>query len=189
MASPIVTNTSAQLNGGSLVVGFSTVLTDAQIKTLPTTPVSCVSAPGAGLRLKVVAATLYIHSLGAYTNVDTTNSGLIFSYTDFTDDYLATGPCNISTLASPLVALSTFLNGSSYVYDCSTPFSSVISAGAKSGDTGGRLSTASPAITLASIENKAIFLSLDNNSAGVLTGGNGSNTLTATVYVAYEAVS
>src|SRR6476659_156702 len=72
MAGRILTNTSAQLNGGAMIVSFTTTLTDAQIKASPTTPVSVVAAPGAGFRLKVVAATGVLDTAaGGYTNINT----------------------------------------------------------------------------------------------------------------------
>lgn len=46
------------------------VLTDAQVKALPTTGIQIVPAPGAGKALSFVAGLAVAHKVAGYTNVD-----------------------------------------------------------------------------------------------------------------------
>jgi len=51
---------------------MTTILTDAQIRALPTVPVEVVAAV-AGKRIRPLGATLLMNLVGAYTNVSTNN--------------------------------------------------------------------------------------------------------------------
>jgi hypothetical protein len=188
MSSPVVTNTSAQLNGGSMVVGFATALTDAQIKALPTTPVLVKAAPGAGFRLKVMGASIRVNSTaGVYTNVNTTSCTVVLTHTDATDTYLAIGPVNIGTLTTPITAATEFFSAAaSYTADFVAPGVFGHDSGAVSGGQEWVVSPMNEGTVFT--ENLGVFLCIDNHSSGNLTGGNASNSGVLTIYVAYEAV-
>jgi hypothetical protein len=189
MASPIVTNTSTQLNGASLVYGFTTALTDAQIKALPTTPVSVVAAPGSGLRIKILGATMRVNqAAGAYTNVNTTYAVIALTHTSAAGDWVAQGPVNDSSMAAGALTIATnFLNSTTpQFYDFTVPALFPYGKGAQSGLVGWNTS-GNFAITDSA--NVAVFLSMDNNGSGVLTGGNASNSGAVTIYYAVEATA
>jgi hypothetical protein len=191
MASPIVTNTSAQLNGRSLIVGVTATLTDAQIKASPTTPVSIVSAPGAGMRLRVLGASGVLDCTGgAYTNINTTYcAAMVLCYTDAASGvWQAMAPyLNDASLATPFTRATIGLGGTTKTYvNYIVPNMNGLNAGASSGATEWVAQPDLPLVALC--ENQALFLSTDNNGSGVFTGGNVANSYHVTVYICYEAV-
>jgi hypothetical protein len=187
MASPIVTNTSTELNGAALVYGFKTDLTNAQILALPTTKVQVIAATGANTRARVLGATLQIDSsAGAYTNVNTTYN-LVILTPGASGDWLAMGPVNDATLATPLTqATQFFANAGRHFFDCVVPGVVALDGGASSGATAW---TQGQTYALVDVVNTIVYLSMDNNGSGVLTGGNASNSGRVWVYYTVEATS
>jgi hypothetical protein len=186
MASPIVTNTSAQLNGATLVMGFSTSLTDAQIKALPTTPVTLVAAPASGYRIKVLGGTARVQfSGGAYTNINTTYCAVVVQVPGA---YWLCTPLGIndSTLAAPLTRVTTIFGATSLGVIDLAPLAQPVDSGASSGDEGWYVSTTSASV--ATVEAQAVQIAADNNGSGVFTGGNSANTLKITLYYAVEPI-
>jgi hypothetical protein len=145
--------------GGATEVTYysrKTVLTDAQIKALPSTPVELVPAPGAG---KVVMVSDYVWQVktpGAdYTNIEfgeTSSITLIYG-ADYQDD-ASEGFENIGFC---------FENNRINRF-CGVGFLQV-----KTWEE-------------AAIINKAVYLYAENGSSGNFTGGHASNTLEITVF-------
>lgn len=143
------------------------ILTDAQIKALPTTPFEILPTPGEGKMIKYVSGMMVLDTVaGAYTNVGaTTASGYYLTYEGGAD-------------ASNYNMLSIFYQAGQlrFVPNISTPFN-------KNPD-GNLLDT----FTLVSnVVNKNLTLSVYNddgadNDAGDFTGGHADNTLEVTVF-------
>jgi hypothetical protein len=154
----------------------TTVLTNAQIKTLPTTPVTLVAAPASGLRIKLLAASAKSVIVSNYTNIDAT-------YSDIDLAYSASGPLLAIPIFDDPTAVSTGLTGllasgaGTFLADFVVPFSD--------------LATYWPAVTAQTSSSESalpLLLKGDNNGSGALTGGNAGNSLTITVYYALESV-
>jgi hypothetical protein len=187
MASPILTNTSAQLNGGSMVVGFTTTLTDAQIKALPTTPVTLVAAPSSGTRIKVIGGSASLNcSAGAYTNINTTYC--VLSVQVPAGYWVSIPLCvNDTSLTRALTGVTTLFGATSTRIIDLAPLANPVNPGAKSGSSAAWfVPTSSPLSS--DVNGTAVQLAADNNGSGNFTGGNASNTLKVTLYIAYEAI-
>ncbi len=186
MASPVVTNTSAQLDGASLVYGFATTLTNAQTIALPTTPVQILAAPGVGFRINIINASFAVKAAaGAYTNIDTTYAALALTHSDKTDLWLTAPVVNDNT--TPLAQLTAFLGTAANAVYTSPAYTTAFNSGAASG--GSQYVTGLTIPLWTSTANLGVYLSIDNSAAGVLTGGNVANHLIVTIYYAVEAIS
>jgi hypothetical protein len=165
----------------------TTTLTDAQIKALPTTPITLVAAPASGLRVKPFACSFRTaFTAGAYTNINTTTAALQLQTP--TADLLSCLIMNDSSLTVPLTKLTTFFNAAQLrLVDVPIPFMEAIDAGSVSGTTG--IVKTGISTTPAHTNGVALQLAIDNNGSGALTGGNAANTLTVTLYYALESVS
>jgi hypothetical protein len=151
------------------VVAATVSLTDAQIKALPTTPITIVSAPAAGYRNKLIGASLRLTSTsGAYTNIDTADA-----YIAFFLDTVRVSSYIYNLTAGSVTKLTDFLGAAHIkVADMIPLVDQAVSAMG----------------SVATLEAEALVLKVYNNAAGVLTGGNAANTLKATAYYAVEAL-
>jgi hypothetical protein len=149
-------------------------LTNAQIKALPTTPITIVSAPGSGKRIKLIAVTLNASfAAGAYTNVDTNGSDLVIIGDG--GDWLVSPLVN-DTGAS-ITLLTDFFHAANTVTDL---------APVAIYPTGGWNKYNDPPSPTGNLDNHAIQIGMDNGSN--LTGGNNANSLTVVLYYVVEAL-
>jgi hypothetical protein len=165
-------------NGGQYVrKGAAVVLTDANVKALPTTPITLLAAQGANTWARLVGLTLDADfAAGAYTNVDT--DGFMWAYYDGASDEIASEyvPNSVSLSLNKLTALT---SAGSWVAHL-RPYGEAYET-----DTWGTVGTIH---TRANVVNVAIKLTVDNDGSGAFTGGNAANTLTVTPYFVIESV-
>jgi hypothetical protein len=168
-------------------------LTNAQIKSLPGTPVQIVAAPASGYRIKLIGATLRLrNNSGAYTGVSAIYAGLQFQAPAVA--WQSFSLQNDNSLATPLTKLTDFLavthnpatTGAGGVVDFAAPYVAPISGGA-AGNEGYPTTVMSNAEV--DLDGTALEIGLYNNgSATDLGGGNAANTLKVTVYYVIEAL-
>lgn len=147
------TLTTPTLFAGVQLGAFVATLTNAQIKALPTTPITLIAAPGSGKRIVPIKGVWRAVIVAAYTNINATFSKLRLVYgnnlweasTAVTD---GVSPAELSSLIATTGTRSVPL----HEWD----------------------DQPQPA---ANVENAALGISMDNNSSGDLTGGNVGNSL------------
>ena len=157
LTSPVLTSPVIG-TGGPALRSATLTLTDAQIKALPTTPISFITAPGTGRRIIPVKGQWRADtSAGAYTNIDATLAKLRLVY-------------------GATVALA-----SAEVMDDGAPgaFTSLL-GGAAVKSVGLHYWDEDP-VAVSSVENAAVQVSIDNSASGNLTGGNAANSLRVTL--------
>ncbi len=166
------------INGGRIQVGANqvadyvqqtTTLTDAQIKALPTTPITLVAAPGAGLSIEPLFLVLYAKtSAGAYTNLDAAG----YLGTDHSAG-VSWVPNDTSITAGSATRLSDLLGSTTPHSVRLLPYQDTEGTHAHGFVT---------VVTDTSFQlNAALHLTLENHASGNLTGGNAANTLQVTV--------
>lgn len=158
-------------NGGASIFTKIVPLSNAQIKGLPTTPVTIVSAPGSGKRVKVVSASLVLDtSASAYGAVNATYCAVTLSYTDKTGPWAGIILLNDSTTTPAMDRATAALTATRIgVIDIPVPYADLIGA-----DWWVALP---PAVQPSSdFDNKALVICADNNAAVDFNGGNAANT-------------
>lgn len=158
-----------------------TDLTDAQVKALPTTPITVVAAAGSGFAVRVVSCALYAKfASGGYTNVNTTFAYLSLGAANNVNDSL--GIANDNTTTPAITQATKFFNNTNKrmmlePYKVSVPVSAASGYILTTGEDG-----VFPADLFADLDNTGIAITMDNNSSGNLTGGNASNKLRVFTY-------
>jgi hypothetical protein len=144
--------------GDSLIQTATVTITDAQTKSLPTTPVQIVAAPGTGKRLILFTAQLIINNTaGVYSNVD---AGFYFFFTAGQESASIRNEAGWILTDGSEPGLATFVTFLA------------LSSGVLNGDSD----------YASGYDNGSIMLKASNAAAGNLTGGNAANTIKATVY-------
>jgi len=183
--SSVVVNAGNQLEG--LVRRTTVVLSDADILALPSTSVPIVTPPS-GYRIKPIAGTWNLDSSnGAYANVDPTYAALLIA-TQSSGYFMYGVIANDSTIApTPLTELTDLLGSAwSKVFDMFPPADMIQGAPGPRSWVQNYPPANMPGV--ADLDGVPLVVYFDNNGAGNLTGGGAGNTLTVTLYWAYEAV-
>lgn len=160
-----MTNITVDSTQASAIIPYlkKIVLTNAQIKALPTTAVDIVAAPGAG---KLIVL------LHGHTNIDTTAGGYVVDSGCRWQLFLGTK--EITGLAQPELALATTPG----IYFL--PFPEFASPGS-GGDAGYLITTPKDEDQ---IVNQPLRIRDNYNGVPDYTGGNAANTVSVTVYYA-----
>jgi hypothetical protein len=170
-----------EAGGLSLAKIFTTTvtLTDAQIKALPTTPITLVAATGANTFIKVLAVTYVADTAAsAYTNLNATYVDIHLTLGTY---YCSYEPINDSTVTPALVGVTDLLGGAAItLHENGQP-----SLAAVTGAPGYavNINHASP-----SHYNQPLQIAIDNNGSGNLTGGNAANSMKVIVLYAVLSV-
>jgi hypothetical protein len=152
-------------------------LTDAQIKSLPTTPITIVAAPASGFRVRALHVSFSVDTnAGAYTNINA-------MYADIHGgDYGLYGLIDDATPVPALTNLTQILGSAARtVYDVSIPNNAAIGTGI------GYVQNTNVE-TKAAVDAVAFQLAGDNSGSGNWTGGNAANTMKVTLYYVIEAL-
>lgn len=185
---PVANGGSGLSSGWCPVLKATTTLTDAQIKALPTTPITLIAAPGAGNFIKILGGTVIKDSAaGAYTNINTTYCAVPTIQYDATGLWATTAPfVNDSTLTTALTVATDLMGATAiHVMHLVAPGTTGFDAGATSG-TSEWVMVGEQSVK-ADWENKAIIVQADNNGSGAFTGGNAANSMKIILYYIVEA--
>jgi len=154
----------------------TTTLTDAQVKALPTTPITLVAAPGAGLAIEPLYAVAFCKAAsGAYTNINAAG-WLTIRYAS--TDAMSYLPNDALITAGSATRLSDLLGSTTPRRVKFVPYQDTEAVDGW-GPVPGVIQTSF-------VTNAALTILIDNAAGGVLTGGHAANTLT--VVTAYQIV-
>lgn len=155
----------------------TTTLNDAQIKALPTTPITVLSAQGSSSFAWPLYVFLWAKTTGgAYTNIDSA-AYLGFHYATSAYEPLSWIP---NDAVIPTTNFTSLLGGAAN----STAF---VLPGMRSENVNdwGLLG---PVLTTSSVTNLALQILIGNGGSGNLTGGNAANSLVVDVYYVVRSV-
>jgi hypothetical protein len=169
----------AVLEPGSLLVA-TVVLTDAQIKAMPTTPIQVVAAQGSGFAIELLQARLSTALTSAYTNVNA--DGYIVLRMSGGDEHSAY-VLNDSSSGIGLTYLTTLLTEAEASVSLGKWLETTDPAAGRG---------AIPHVSTSAYDNEALQIMSVNGAgspfAGDFTGGNAANTMTVRVWYAKVAV-
>jgi hypothetical protein len=157
-------------------------LTNAQIKALPTTPITLVAGQGSGFRICIESVSMQLEaSAAAYTNINATYSVLQLTYAGDTS-WLTNPIANDTTVNQLQVFLGT---ASDKVWQ-----GTCLLEGRNYGPSPGFGEyVIGQALATSVTNNTAVQISMDNNGSGVLTGGNAANFLRVRVLFHVEPIA
>lgn len=150
------------------------VLTDAQVKALPTTPFKLVVAPGAGYRIVPFLVDFYVELTGAYTNVNAAAYAYVALGADDWSSYIA----NDAGVA--LTDLTALLNTNAKSSLQLLRFTNDVAEAAGWGNVA--------AVSPAGYENVELNFVVNNAAAGNFTGGNAANKFHITTYYTIQPI-
>lgn len=154
-------------------------LTDAQIKALPTTPITIVAAPGSGLALLPLYGGLFSKTTsGAYTNIDA--AGYTEVLVGASALILATVPNDAAITNGSTTRLTQLLGSTTPRYAPLVPYMDTEDV-----DQWGPIPHL---VDTAAITDLPMTIDISNGGSGNLTGGNAANALKVVVFYAIEAV-
>ena len=142
-----------------------TVLTNAQVKALPTTPVQLIPPQGTDRAIVAIIGTLELVWVADYTNLDA-DSRLFFESSNF--------------FSQLIPAFETHGSGMSAIFAAGIPTYSV--APAYTNQDGAKNLIQNSGYALNQVSNLGMILYIDNQAAGNLTGGDPGNSLIVTVF-------
>ncbi len=147
------------------------VLTDAQIKALPTTPITMVAAQGSGKFIVPVSLNLELNATsGGYSNINGYSWIALSSATsNDASGYIG----NDNTISPAMVNLTNFLSSANHR-------ATQIPVPATWSDPGGWGVLAAVQGGSISVFNSALTIYADNSGSGNFTGGNAANSLIVT---------
>ncbi len=174
-----VAMSSASASTGGNIQKATVTLTDAQVKALPTTPITLVAAQGSGFQIIPIMSVLRAKfSAGAYTNINAAAlMGTEYAGGQDQSGYLANvaGATPVLTKVTTLlgannstVVLQPYVQNVEPIADEWGVFPSIQSTG--------------------NLDNVALRVYVDNGGSGNFTGGNAANTLPITTYYTVEPV-
>lgn len=147
--------TTPQADATLLIKRAELVLTDAQIKALPTGDLPVVPAQGEGTAIHVIAARLIIDTTaGAYTNIDASAKGLLYSGDD-ASSYFPVGSSGTDAFSSAGIKTIPIVSAS-------FPDGNILANRWAAKD---------------DVEDVSVDISVGNGAAGAFTGGHASNTM------------
>lgn len=151
-------------------------LTDAQIKALPTTPITLVAAPGASKVVVLDRVYGYLDSAaGAYTNINAAAYGYIeYAAGSLASSYLT----NDATLTPARAYFSAVFGAATKNWFPLAPYEDTVET-----NEWGNLS--SPVLQSQSA-NSLLRFTVSNGGSGNLTGGHSANTLKFVIYYSVE---
>lgn len=147
-------------------------LTDAQIKALPTTPITLIAAPASGKRIHLVSASIRTDTAaGAYTNINTTYSAIAMYYLGDFSVWVSMGIVNDNVPTPDITRLTDMIGVAQLASANVTAYN----------DTPGNGWVLPVNITSTTSDAKALAIAADNNGSGAFTGGNAANSMTVDV--------
>jgi len=157
-------------------------LTDANIKALPTTPITLVAAPGSGFKILPHIVHIQINdAAGVYTNINATYAACFLYYLGDTSQWTNIGIVDDSVYT--LTGFTSMFAVAGIHSKTLPPYTDTPT----DGNTGVDWVSANT-IGSTLYDNKALAIAMDNNGSGVLTGGNAANSGKVTIYYTIEAL-
>lgn len=164
---------AGQRTVNSILRSSTITLTDAQIKALPSTPISILAAPGVGFRNRILGLSLIADIITPYTNIDP-----VYADAQFSGGTFLNGPIDDPATVPPLAQFTAlFGTAGKRIYDLISPYAETHGTG---------IAYVQSLCEDDSYINNTPTTIFMTNGAGDLTGGNAGNTLKITIYYCIE---